>query len=128
MYSYASSTADIKAKIIENISRVFIKNKIIKLYVADKTFNDVFNVNKNLQRVTKIKDANIILTNDSAKFKDLKSPIYVISTSYKDYKNALSFDCAAFFWQKGRPNLILNSKVIKDKKIKLSKQYNRFVE
>jgi hypothetical protein len=128
LYLNAGNITNIKEKIIEDVSKIFVKDKIIKLYVADSEFNDIFTINTNLQRVAQAKYADIILTNHSKKFKNHKKSVCIISTNYRDYKRATAFACAAFFWQKGRPNLILNARIIKKRKIKILEQYERFVE
>lgn len=128
---YADSISDIKAKIIENIAKTFTHKKVIKIYNQDPYFNDIFNANPNFKRVYTYRDADIILTKDSSMFKNLpgndKLP-FIISTKYKDYKNNKDIDIGAFFWQKGRPNLILNAKIIQENYIKIPKEYNKFLE
>jgi len=128
---FADSVSGIKAKIIENIAHTFVDKKIIKIYNLDPYFNDIFKANKNFVKVNSFDKADIVLTSNSSLFKNMankeKAP-FIISTRYKDYKNNKNIDIGAFFWQKGRPNLILNAKIIKEKYIKIPKEYNKFLE
>ncbi len=128
IFSYAGVATTLKEKIIENISTIFINKKIIKIYIADPSFADIFKKNAKFKKVEAPKNADIILTKDSSKYKNINLSACIISTNYRDYSHFTDIDCGAFFWQKGRPNLILNASIIKERKIKIPKQYNRYTE
>jgi len=120
--------AVLKTKIIKDIANILIKKKIIKVYVSDPDFYDIFHINKHIVKADGPTQANLILTNNSLKYAKLKNKPCIISTNYQDYKNHTSIDIGAFFWQKGRPNIILNEKMLKQKHITLPKQYDQYAE
>ncbi len=127
--SFADTTAFIKAQIIQDITQVLSKKDRVKICNKDPNFQDIFKENKNFIQTT-CKNADFIITADSKNYKNLtkKDKILIISTSYRDYQNNKQTDIAAFFWQKGRPNLILNAKILKEKGITLPKIYKKYVE
>ncbi len=129
--SYGNEIDILKTKIIENIAHIFIKKRVIKVYDTDPYFYDIFKTNKNLVRVYSYEKADLILTGDSSFFKTLKNKKNIpciISTKYKDYKNHTDIDVGAFFWQKGRPNIILNTKILQKEDIVIPKEYDKFLE
>lgn len=56
---------------------------------------------------------------------DVKNIIFL--TNYKEYKKTKNA-IGVLFWQKGRPNLILNEKKIKELSIELPKEFDPYVE
>ncbi len=127
--SFADTTASIKAQIIKDITQVLSKKDRVKICNKDPNFQDIFDENENFTQTT-CKNADFIITADSKNYKNLikKDKIFIISTSYRDYENNKQTDIAAFFWQKGRPNLILNAKLLKKIGIKVPKTYKNYVE
>ncbi len=123
-----NSIAVLKAKIIKNIAEILVKKKVVRVYVTDPNFYDIFRVQNDFKKAISPKYADIILTNNSIKYENLKHKPCIISTNYKDYKNHTDIDWGAFFWQKGRPNIILNAKILKQKHIKIPMQYDNYVE
>lgn len=129
---HAHDTSDIKAKIIISIAHVLMPEKTtaIKVYNTDHYFNEIFTTDYALKKVKDYHEADIILTNDSSKFRDYakRHNVHIISTKYQDYKNNQSIDECAFFWQKGRPNILLNSKIFQLKKIKIPKSFAQYAD
>jgi len=127
---YAQEISDIKAKIIINIAHVIMPKKTtpIKVYNTNHYFNKIFTTYYALKKVKDYHKADIILTNDSSKFRDYAKMhnVHIISTKYQDYKNNQIIDECAFFWQKGRPNILLNSKLFQRKKIKVPKSFTKY--
>ena len=120
----------IKAQIILNIAHLITKENIVKIYVDDPDFLDIF---KNKQAIKQVKDcfkADIIITENSKNIQNncKKKELNIISTTYKDYKQNRSIDFGAFFWQKGRPNMLINSKVIKERNISIPRSYYKYLD
>jgi len=106
------------------------KTTAIQVYNTDHYFNDIFTTDYALKKVKDYHEADIILTNDSSKFRDYVKThnVTIISTKYQDYKNNQTIDECAFFWQKGRPNILLNSKIFQLKKIKIPKSFAQYMD
>lgn len=130
LFSYSDILSKIKAQIILNIAHLLTNKKIVKIYVNDSTFLDIFTNEKELKRVKNCFLADIIITNDSKNIQKecKKKELNIISTTYQDYKQNRSVDFGAFFWQKGRPNMLINSKIIKERNISIPKSYYKYLD
>ena len=126
---YADTTAYIKAKIIQNIIKVISKKNIAKVCNKDPNFQDIFQQSDKLINAP-CKSADFIITSNSSKYKKYtkKDKFFIISTDYRDYVRNKKTDIAAFFWQKGRPNVIFNGKILRKMGIKLPKIYRNYIE
>ncbi|WP_353661677.1 hypothetical protein [Hydrogenimonas sp. SS33] len=52
----------------------------------------------------------------------------VITLSYRDFIRHKNITAGSFFWQKGRPNIIINENYLKKHKIRIPESYEKFVE
>jgi len=52
----------------------------------------------------------------------------LFTLSYRDYITHEEQAIGAFFWQKGRPNIILNKRLIQHYHIQLPQEYDKYVE
>ncbi len=130
LFSYSDILSKIKAQIILNIAHLLTNKKIVKIYVNDSTFLDIFKNEKDIKRVKNCFIADIIITDDSKNIQKecKKKELNIISTTYQDYKQNRSVDFGAFFWQKGRPNMLINSKIIKERNISIPKSYYKYLD
>lgn len=85
------------------------------------------------RKVDNSSNADIILTCDPNHLPiDPKSTVgsqkIVITLSYRAYIRHKNVAAAAFFWQKGRPNIIINARYIQKRHIQIPKDYRSFVE
>jgi len=126
----ASTLSDIKAQIILNIAHLITHKKDINIYTDDPAFLDIFKTNKNIHRVYNCFNADLIITNDSKNIQKLckNKQTNIISTRYKDYKQNNDVDFGAFFWQKGRPNMLINSSIIQKRKMRLPRSYYKYLD
>ncbi len=127
---YGNTLLDIKAQIISSIAHLVANKKNIKIYVDDPAFEDIFKADKNIRRVYKCYNADVILTKNSKNIRQIckKKEVNIISTKYKDYKQNNNVDIGAFFWQKGRPNLLINSKIIQQRNISVPKSFLKYMD
>jgi len=128
---FGNNLSSLKAKIIQNIANIFTNKGMIKIYNTDHYFDDIFKNDKYLIKVNSYDKADLILTNNSDFFKQINNKYNlppIISTKYEDYKKHKDLDIGAFFWQKGRPNLVLNSKIIHKRYKNIPKEYIKFLE
>ena len=127
---FGDTLSQIKAQIILNIAHIITHNKIVKIYVDDPSFLDIFQNRHNIIRVMNCFRADIIITKNSKNIKQKckNKQVNIISTTYRDYKQNSNIDFGAFFWQKGRPNMLINSKIIQKRNIHLSRSYYKYLD
>lgn len=127
---YSITLSEIKAQIILSIAHLLTNKKSIKIYIDDPSFLDILKTAKNIHRVDKCYKADIIITKNSRKIKKMckDKEANIISTRYKDYKQNSDIDFGAFFWQKGRPNMLINSKIIQKRNMRLPKSYLKYLD
>ncbi|MFK5938672.1 MAG: hypothetical protein QM497_09795 [Sulfurimonas sp.] len=124
---HANSLENTKANIILELGHIVTNNKVIKIYNTDSYFKNIFKENTQLQEVTDYKKADLILTQDSSNFSK-NSNLNIISTRYRDYKKYKKRDIGAFFWQKGRPNILLNRNSLARRNIKIQETYRKYLD
>ncbi|NPA65719.1 MAG: hypothetical protein GXO11_02435 [Epsilonproteobacteria bacterium] len=76
-------------------------------------------------------EADIIFTNNASALPQECLDIdrhKLFTLSYKEYLQYESTAIGAFFWQKGRPNIILNRKLIQYYKLEIPKDYKKYIE
>ncbi len=89
----------------------------LKLVDDDTYFELVQNCNQ----------SDIILIKKNNKHEDCSGKPLVFATSYVGIKNYPE-SVGAFFYQKGRPNIIFNKKVLDKRDIKISQKFNKYIE
>jgi hypothetical protein len=121
---------ELEAKIISNIAKSSIKDEI-KLYIPNIS---------NLERDAYSKFINLVDNCEDANFIFLKKDIKINSLCKNDNSNKLIFTdnyekllndnryLGAFFWNKSRPNITFVKNRLENKKIKLSLDYEKFIE
>ncbi|MBU0925015.1 hypothetical protein KKG81_09030 [bacterium] len=121
---------EIEAKIISNIAKSSIKDEI-KLYIPNIS---------NLERNAYSKFINLVDNCEDANFIFLKKDMKINSLCKNDNSNKLIFTdnyekllndnryLGAFFWNKSRPNITFVKNRLENKKIKLSLDYEKFIE
>ncbi len=127
---FANDVSKVKAKIIIDIADLIVDSYVINVYTDNPYFSDIFISQNRLKRVDRCEEANIILTKNSWIFKECSENkiVNIISTEYKDYIKHTNMDIGAFFWQKGRPNILINSKIIEKRNILIPKDYRKYLD
>ncbi|MFA5454792.1 MAG: hypothetical protein WC272_05685 [Sulfurimonas sp.] len=127
--SSASENKDaIRAQIIEKILSNVSMNEVITIWSDNKELIAEFKKNSNLITTVNCEKATIIvienkenLHGDACKNK----PIFVLNYNLlKDIPNSFG----AFFWKKGRPNIVIIEPRIESQNIKVSKELNAYIE
>ena len=129
---YGDALSKIKAQIILNIAHLITDKSVVKIYVDDPDFMDIFKDSDKIKRVTNCFQADLIITKDSKSMLKLcnkhQHHVNIISTTYKDYKQNKDVSFGAFFWQKGRANMLLNSKIIQKEDINIPQSYQKYLD
>ncbi len=129
--SFADGPDSIKAKIIGKVATSLLEVSVVFIYTDDPAYEKLFEEEENLIETKSCSDADMILSNRLEKYRTSCPPnsqrLY-FATSYSDYIKNRDAAVGAFFWQKGRPNLILNAKKLKELKIKLPSEFDNYIE
>ena len=118
-YLFANSY---EIKLYETIFTKLFNKPVIYLFV-DKNKKE-FKNSKVLKIVNNCKKADLVLLYDINNLKCKDKPLFV--TSYIDFKNSNAI--GAFYWRKGRPQLILNKKIIESYNLHLDKSLLKYVK
>lgn len=120
---------DLEAKIVSKIAKDITKEQRINLYIPDiknidkKVYASKFNI------VNDCNSANFIFIKygeDKLKCGNIDNK-YFFTNNYKKLLHNKKF-LGAFFWSKSRPNIVFIKDRLSQKDVKLSNEYNKFVE
>ncbi len=124
LFSYDAST--IKAKILSQIAHELVKKDIVNIYVEDNTLSKTKNLIPSIVYTTFDK-ADVVFLSTRKTLLMSSNKKYIFATSYNLYKTYPNI-LGVFFWQKGRPNIIIRSKIAKNKNIHFSKLFEKYIE
>lgn len=121
---------ELKMRIIENLAQLVTGKTVPSVYTDFTVPSDAFTKGSmRLVRNCLLADVVFVKTPEIF-FQDCDNTkeklIFVLS--YRDYMRYKDKLIGAFFWQKGRPNIILNEKILKARHISLPKRYEKYVE
>ena len=122
---------ELRVQILGALAHTVTTKDIPFVYLDDQNFKN-FNTKKyGFMLVQQCDRADVIFTDDVTalvkKCPQIKNK-KLFALSYKDYAAHENQAIGAFFWQKGRPNIILNKKLLQHYDIKLSQRYEKYVE
>ena len=120
-----ASDEDIATKIYISIAKE-LSHKTHPTFYLHGTIKHL-NKNKKIPTSLTCEQADIIVLNTLEKLpKNCKEKL-LFTNSYNVYAQDENI-IGAFFWQKGRPNIIFNKNVLERKNIILSPSFNKYVE
>ncbi len=126
---FASSADEFKAKLIEYIALNLTQHKdVVKVYVDHIVTKNVKQLLKKVKLVEDCQEADVIFVKKLHMLPKKCNKKIVFVTSYIDYKKNKDAIIGAFFWQKGRPNIIFNAKKISQLQIELPKEFEKYME
>lgn len=90
---------------------------------------DIEHLSKNMEvnRVKNCEEADIVILHSVDALSSKCMDKLIFTNYYKTYINNEGI-VGAFFWQKGRPNIVFRREVLKDKEIILSASFNKYIE
>ena len=124
-FSINASTLQIEQKIYSLVLDGLFSKTTIKIWCDDKNKNLIFKNIKKVEIVNNKSDAEILMLFNTYELKTKKMVFvgkYRLLKEYKD--NAIG----GFYWQKGRPNLIILDKNLNYYKLKVSNKLLEYVE
>ena len=118
--------------IYENIFRALSPKNIIRVYTDNQEYRGIFITSKHIY-LSSIKEADIVLSTTEKslkrsleKVKSMKKKPLFFVTNFGFLK--LSNDIVgAFYWKKGRSQLVFIKKRVQVKKITLPKQHHKYI-
>lgn len=116
----------VKAEILSKIAHQIVKKDIVKIYVDDDHFLGTQGLVDSV-KYTSCEDADIVFVPKKESLKNDCKNKFIFATSYYFYQNSPDV-IGAFFWQKGRPNIIIKSAMIEKLDVSLSKSFKKYIE
>ncbi|MEA3370477.1 MAG: hypothetical protein U9Q40_03990 [Campylobacterota bacterium] len=117
---------DKKASTIFNLIAKNITKKTAPNIYLHKYNKSIKKYPGNLNIVTKCEEADLVILSTTKDIPQECSKKILFGTRYSHLKN--SNVLGAFFWQKGRPNILFYQERLKREKIKLSPSFDKYIE
>ena len=121
---YASD--DKKAAGIFNFIIKEVTNKENSNVYLHTTVSSIEQYPGNLKIVTKCQEADIVILSSATNLPKECQKKILFGSRYSHLENPNVI--GAFFWQKGRPNILFYKKRLKERNIKLDSSFNRYIE
>jgi len=122
----ANDTDKIKNQIITELGRILTQKENPNICILNDSNKAFF---LQLNKTKACKKADIAFVSSFVKYKKLLNhSIPVIALSYREYLRYNMQMAGAFFWQKGRPNIIIRDGWIQKNKIVIPLKYRHFIE
>ena len=131
LHATASDVGSIKALILKKLIHALEREESPVVYVETRCSGIDFPVGSLGILVSSSAEAKVVVTCDidrSRPPEGYRKDQVVITLSYKDYVRHTDRAAGAFFWQKGRPNIIINARYLKRAAIRVPESYEPYVE
>ena len=122
----SSNVEKLETQILSSIAHSLVHKKSVNMCIDDKKFKNIKKYAKNIKLVSCAK-ADIVFTSKDSDMKRKCKTSLIFPTSYYLYKHSPMM-VGAFFWQKGRPNIIFREKQLEHLNIKLPKNFEKYIE
>lgn len=118
-------------KIYHHLFHAISKKEVIKIYTRDKEYRDAFDTSKRMQVVHSPDKADVILICSDKGIEKLmntskSNDVNFFTTSYKLLKQYPKI-IGAFYWKKGRSQLLFVKGRLEKRNIRLPQEYQKFV-
>ena len=123
---FSSNVKKLEAQILSSIAHSLVHKRSVNICIDDKNFVGIKKYTKNLNVVSCGKADIVFTSKDDNMDKKCKTSL-IFSTSYYLYEHSPMI-VGAFFWQKGRPNIIFRQKQLENLGINLPKDFRKYVE
>ncbi|WP_456463829.1 hypothetical protein [Persephonella sp.] len=117
---------EIESTIISRISTTLTgKHYKIKAFATDN-MKYIFKYSKILIPSYECDEADVVIAGDLLKNKDCEKKVMIVTKYYliRKYQNAV----AAFYWYKGRPNIVFIKERLEKFGIKLPTEYEKYID
>lgn len=117
------SELEVATKIMDKISYALIKKDVVKVLAIGAEEKKIVDNSILMKSVKECQNADMVLSKKSVTCRDK----VLFFTNYKTFKNNEQA-IGAFFWQKGRPNIIFRKEVLGQFNIVLSEKFDKYIE
>lgn len=125
-YLFSFDALHVKASIFSKIAHEFVKKDVVNIYTDDEFLLKTKAEDYFLKHTSREKADIVFLSNKDDIEHNCKAK-YIFATSYSLYKNSNKV-VGAFFWQKGRPSIIIKSDMLKKLDVQLSLEFQKYTE
>ena len=123
---FSSNIKKLEAQILSSIAHSLVHKKSVNICIDDKNFKCLGKYAKGLNIVS-CGRADIVFTSKDKDISKKCKTSLIFSTSYYLYEHSPMI-VGAFFWQKGRPNIIFRQKQLKHLGIILPKNFQKYID
>lgn len=117
---------EIAAKIIDKISMELTKKEKVSVFTNDIRNLYIIKISKHLNREKDCQKADLVLTKEQ-KLPLCNNNTLIFATDYLAFKK-LPEAIGAFFYQKGRPNIVFRKEILAKHNIVLSKEFEKYID
>jgi len=129
---WAATADELKIRIMESLARLVTHKENPGVYIdTGKRFDTKAAALSKMRIVSSCETADVLFTENVGALMErcrIRPGQLVFSLSYRDYLAHKERTIGAFFWQKGRPNIILNGEELEKERIEIPKRYEKYVE
>lgn len=117
----------VATKILDKISYALIKKDVIKVFTVGKKEKQIIDNSDHMRSADNCHNADLILSNGEDDISSTCKERIIFYTKYKAFKHN-PYAIGAFFWQKGRPNIIFRKNILLKYDISLSNEFDKYIE
>ena len=121
-----ASEINTASKIMEKISSALIQKSEISIFTNDSKNIKILESSKKLKNVLSCEESDLVLTKTKIN-SFCKKKVLVFATNYLAFVKSPDA-IGAFFYQKGRPNIIFREENLKKHNIILPKEFEKYIE
>lgn len=111
---------------MDKISNALIKKETVYIITNDIKNKKIVSYSSKMKDISSCDKADMLITHTS-KIVKCDKKVLVFATNYLAFK-ALPQAIGAFFYQKGRPNIIFREEVLKKHNITLPSEFDKYIE
>lgn len=121
-----SSELETASKIMDRISMVLINKETAFVITNDSRNQEILSYSKSMKSAASCSNADMIITH-TKNLPRCDKEVLVFATNYLAFKE-LPNAIGAFFYQKGRPNIIFRKENLEKYNIMLPSEFNKYIE
>lgn len=127
LLSASNSNSELRLKILKNIISGIENSKPMRLWSDDKEIMDAFSLSKNFVVVDRYEDAKMIILSKKSNLPNKVRSKHIFVLDY-DLLYQIPESIGAFFWKKGRPNIVFIKPRLEEHSLKLSANLKPYLE
>lgn len=118
---------EVTTKIMNKISYILIKKNVIKVFATEEKVRQAIHNSNTMKSINDCHNADLIISNKQSDIPFTCKEKMVFYTKYKAFKKD-THAVGAFFWQKGRPNIMFRKNILSKYHITLPSEFHKYIE